>query len=188
MKKKKIIFSGLLVLMLLLVSACSKITDESSSNEVSGDVASDTVGEGVENMGRPDISGIITKITANEITVAEIEMPEKSQSDNSEEDGEERQAIAFGTTQPVGAPGGGPGGGPGDGSGGGNRDSIIENMNLSEATKVNVIVPVGIAMTMMGDDGEVEATISDLESEQMVNIWLNDDVTDRNVADYVVIR
>ena len=58
--------------------------------------------------------------------------------------------------------------------------------------EVVVTVPVGIQMLKADDTEEgspdmIEATLSDIEKNKMITLWLNDSVSDRAVAEFVMI-
>ena len=189
MQNKKILFS--LFLLVFVFTACS-------SNGASdlGTVV-DSEGTALENFGQPErvaeISGVIKSITGNLMTVAIVE---KQAGDNDTEETRGDTAVAVGVTT-TNIPGSGSGGG---GGGTGSRDSSVSDADrleklLERSTgQETVTVPVGIAMTKFSEaeTGEErqkeEAILSDLKSGSMVSVWLNLDVADRKVAEFVSIR
>jgi len=99
--------------------------------------------------------------------------------------------------------GGRPEGGAGEtGNTSARAEMMAELKKNSTGTEI-VTVPVGILMTKRdttaqknstsggsktrGGAAEVEASLSDIVVDQMVTIWLNQDVTDRNIAEFVSI-
>lgn len=195
MNKSKI-FILVAFLMLPLLSACS-------TNTTDIDVPQTGTTETTQSaFSRPeidaDITGIVTSITGNEIVVAKIEMADmvgmNNKTPQSEEasEAEEKTTLSLTSTQMGGMPGGGPGGGagggmPGEGDGS-NRDSMVAEMLKNSTGKVTVTVPVGIAMTKRSGATEEEAILTDIETNMMVEIWLNDSVDDRNIAEFVSMK
>ncbi|MFA7170779.1 MAG: hypothetical protein WC180_02200 [Candidatus Paceibacterota bacterium] len=115
------------------------------------------------------------------------------------------QDSGTGMQRPEGGQGGGPenkSGSDATGDTSARAEMMAELKKNSTGTEV-VTIPVGILMSKRdttaqkdsassgsktrGDVAEVEASLSDIVVDQMVTIWLNQDVTDRNVAEFVSI-
>lgn len=72
-----------------------------------------------------------------------------------------------------------------------------ERMALKEASlnatlgEVTVVVPVGIPMTKKASAGpdapEVLGTLADISTGSLLSVWLNEEVTDQKVAEFVKI-
>ncbi len=113
-----------------------------------------------------------------------------------------------------GRPAGGmmPGGGPAAGGGrmmaGGAADSETRAQMLARLQEMStgeekIVIPVGIRMlkpdtaatnTNNGDRVAgrsremIEATLSDITADKMITVWLNSEITDRKVAEFVLIN
>jgi len=185
MKKKNLLFLSLLFLVFGL-SSCS-----SQERVVDGNVVSDKVSD-IDGFVAPEreaeINGVIKSIDANQIVVAIVERQSGGNAVAITEDGE--KTVAIGGTTDTRIPGSGMGGGS-------NRDSSISDADrlaklLERSTgQVTITVPVGIAMTKFSEDGDgekIEATLSDLKSGKMLSVWLNENIEDRKVAEFVSIR
>jgi hypothetical protein len=90
---------------------------------------------------------------------------------------------------------GGPGMGGGDRGDRENGDEMIEMIKERATGKETIIVPVGIKMLKFSsEDTEqrkremIEANLSDIKSDSIITVWLNGDITDRQIADFVLIR
>lgn len=186
MRNKKILFS--LFLLIFVFTACS-----SDSVSDSGTVV-DSEGTVLENFGQPEreaeINGVIKSISGNLMTVAIVE---KQAGDNTEEEttGDTAAAVGVTTTNIPGSGGGGGGGGTGSGDSSVSDADRLEKLLERSTGQETLTVPVGIAMTKFSEGEErekVEAILSDLKSGSMVSVWLNPDVADRKVAEFVSIR
>ena len=177
----------LLFLLLFAFTACSSDNISDTSSVAGGEESS------LEGFGQPErtaeVNGVIKSITGNLITVAIVE---RQTGENTEEANTE-DAAAVGVTS-TNIPGSGSGGG-----GGGSKDSAVSDADrlaklLERSTgQESVTVPVGIAMTKFSeveseDREKVEAILSDLSAGQMVSVWLNQDIPDRKVAEFVSIK
>jgi len=188
--KKTIIFLLFLSIFGLVLTGCANKDGENNNTERKGNRMPD--------FGQPegfaDIKGLVTKVVGNEVTVLKIERPEgfgeKNNNENTE-DGDRKQTASLG--------GGMTGGGPerGDRMGGANRDDIdkdamIKKMKEMGSVEETIVIPVGIQMLKpdieSGDKPDMlEASLGDIEKDVMLNIWLDENVSDRSVAFFVLI-
>jgi len=94
--------------------------------------------------------------------------------------------------------GGGDGGPEGDNSQ--TRTAMLDRLKAMSSGDEKVIIPVGIKMLKpdisapgsntsanQGQPNMVEATLADITSDKMVQVWLDPSVTDRKVAEFVLI-
>ena len=139
-----------------------------------------------------DIGGLVKSITGNEITILKFERPQSPE--GNEDDSEERPAN-FNPSAAFGGGGGHPGGGMmrSRSMDENSRTEMLERMKEMSSGEEKVIIPVGIQMlkTEMneGDDvpTSVEATLTDIKTDKMVRIWLDENVSDRKIASFVLI-
>lgn len=154
----------------------------------------------------PDIMGIVKSVVGNEVTILELATPNFNRNQNVEqtkpagqtgETGQTGQAptLSLGTNT-GGFPGGGRGGFGGSRTTGTAEDqaAMIEKLKERSVAEATLTIPVGIRMLKPGTPSNTteptmdEANISDVKKDQMVSIWLNQDVTDRKIAEFVLIR
>ena len=142
-------------------------------------------------------------VIGNEVTIIKIERPNRDNFTDQERT-DERNEREEGSSPNLGAtlhggttrmPGSGRGfmGRPG----GGDTDvqaEMIKRLKEMGAGEETFIIPVGIQMLkpdeIRSEDKRpemVEANISDIKQDKMINVWLNKDVTDRNIASFVLI-
>jgi len=151
----------------------------------------------------PSFSGIVKTIIGNEVTVLKIERPAGRMGEdgkNQEAQGGTTKTTDKKTTASLGvSPMGGPGmGGPG--MGGGRRDvsdeektSMLEMFKSMSTGEEKVTIPVGIQM-LKSEAGEarepkmVAATLEDIKQDSMLTIWLDESITDRKIAKFVLIK
>jgi len=149
---------------------------------------------------RVDVMGVVKSVVGNEVTILKIEMPEGGQRggeqgvEPNQEQGDEEKTPTLGGFN--GGPGGGPGGMRGGfgGNGSTNQEEIIQMIKERSTGEVTVTVPVGIKM--MKNSGQAqgqepaieEATLADVAQDKMVSIWLDQNITDRKIAEFVMIR
>lgn len=146
----------------------------------------------------PDIMGLVKSVVGNEVTILKIERPSDEERaakrSEMEASGETPKAIGINS-------GSVPTGGRGMGMGGGLKPEGVDNADIIEMMKQRstgeevVTIPVGIRM--LAPDSTVtdakepvmrEGTLEDVKADEMISIWLNQDVTDRNIAEFVLFR
>ena len=92
-----------------------------------------------------------------------------------------------------GRPGGGAGG-PGGAGGTTDRTAMIDQIKKLSTGEADVTIPVGIQMLKSSTNSTtnkremVEATLSDITADKFITIWLNQSVTDKKIAEFVLIN
>lgn len=144
---------------------------------------------------RADLAGLVKNIVGNEVTILKIEWPDRNQFIPPE--GQEREEES----RPANL-GSGFGGGRGMGHFGGGRGNnqnadmqaqMLERMKEMSVGEATVTIPVGIQMLKPDATDEntraemVEATLSDITNDKMIQVWLNEEITDRQIAEFVLI-
>ncbi|MFA5318675.1 MAG: hypothetical protein WC323_04390 [Patescibacteria group bacterium] len=154
-----------------------------------------------------DISGIVASIIGNEVTVLKIERPDRDNANNAagndsgdaEAEGQSRNlGTAFnGSSGRIPGAGGVAGGGMRGGGFAMNADNqaqILERMKEMSSGEEKVIIPVGIQMlkpdseNTTGEISMMEATLSDITANKMLRIWFDENITDKNIATFVVVN
>jgi len=159
-----------------------------------------------------DVRGVIKSIIGNEITVLKIDQSGRDQKasstldNNSQENGTNtKSSVNLSLNNSAGMPGRIPGGGVGSREGGGmpgdpmgqdsdTRAQMLEKLKEMSTGEEKVVIPVGIKMlksaaTTQNEKREmVEATLSDLTTDKMITIWLNSAITDKKIAEFVLIN
>jgi hypothetical protein len=199
--KKSLIFLIFLLGASIIFSGCSN-QQKTSLNK---DDASNNFERKRPDFGQPEedpnLRGLVESISGNEISVLKIERPqfnseELNSDENTKEKQEEKQTILNE---------GASGRMPGMGMGGGkfNKDGaspdadmqaqMMEKIKEMSSGKESVIIPIGIQMlkpdpeAKRGEMKMIEATLEDIETNSMLQIWLDENVSDRNVAKFVLI-
>lgn len=139
---------------------------------------------------KPNISGLVKTIIGNEVTVLKIERPERFENNiEGDKDDEKEQKPPSGFSGGMG--GHGMGGGVNRGTAVDN-DERIEMLKSMSAGEEKIIIPVGIKMLKKDNEKEdekmVEATLDDISRDKMLMIWIDKDITDKNVANFVIIN
>ncbi len=197
---KKYLFLGIFLLLISFLSACSsenlKISESSDSKENTGEFRRPDFGQPEEVA---DIRGLVESIIGNEVTILKIGRPQIGE--NRVEDTEnknledEEKAAAFGSS---GTRTRIPGMGGGMRSSGANADAdaqaeMIKRMKEMANGETTVLIPVGIRMLKPDADSEasrpemLEASLEDIKPDKMLQIWLDDSVSDRQIAKFVLI-
>jgi hypothetical protein len=152
----------------------------------------------------PDIRGMVKSIVGNEVTILKLDMPAGEQNASSmPKEGESSNTNGTNSkniislTSGAGASGGRTRGtmmgGP-DEQNTESRAQMLAKLKELSTGEEKVIIPVGIQMLKPSVDSEtkkrtmVEATLSDVTSDKTITIWLNTTVTDKKVADFVLIN
>lgn len=140
----------------------------------------------------PDLVGIVKSIVGNEIILLEIEIPNRNQIKEKAENKPTNDKIK--TQKPLG--GGINIGGRGMGI---NRNeeeqqNMLEMLKTRSIAESTVTIPVGIRMLKPEIDSKtqeintLEANLADIKKDQMLSIWLNQDVDERQIAEFVLIK
>jgi len=205
---KRVIF--LLFIAIFVISGCAN----SSANSGLAPVA-DKNGFKRPDFGQPDrkadINGIVKSIVGNEVVLIKFERPNRDNGapDNNQADqgGQFNQVrVLGGSGQGGGARpsggftrGGGEGGFARGGTGGAagatdaeSRVIMLERIKSMSSGEETVLIPVGIQMLKMnqaadGSPTSAEASLSDILPDKMINVWLDESVTDRKIASFVLI-
>ncbi|QQG52960.1 MAG: hypothetical protein HY931_01860 [Candidatus Falkowbacteria bacterium] len=210
--KKKLAFSSVLLLFLFVLTACGQTNKDNSQTSTTTDKSNAALNPSRNNrpdFGQPDrasdIRGLVKSILGNEVNVLKVEMPNRQASSteatNTENNNTKKEAGVSLTTTGVPAGGGagmgmgmGMGGGPG-GAGGQTADSraqMLETLKAMSSGEEKVIIPVGIKMLKFSSENGsremIEANLSDITADKMITIWLNQSVTDKKVAEFVLIN
>jgi hypothetical protein len=155
-----------------------------------------------------DVRGLVKSIVGNEVDVLKVEMPGRQASStaaaNTENANVQREVGASLTTTgvPTGVPAGGGagmgmGGGPGGAGGPGEQDAdsrakMLETLKAMSSGEDKIVIPVGIKMLKSssgnGSREMIEANLSDITADKMITIWLNQSVTNKKVAEFVLIN
>jgi len=181
--KKIIILSSVFVLFALVLTGCN-----SQTNNTSGQDLKKFDFEQPED--RPDIMGLIKSVSGNEVTVLVMNMPDREGDKNEGESSSDTKArVGLSTNS---APRGMGANRSGD-SRGGSSDSMLEMIKQNSTGEEAVVIPVGIQMLKpVASDSRnpefVEANLNDIKKDKMISIWLDEDVSDRNIAEFVLIK
>ena len=213
--KKTLTFLSLILALGFLTTACSSGAGNKQGNASNTDnkntLATSTGRRGGVRMPdfgqpdrKPDIMGIVKSITGNQVTILKIDRPTRGvggQDSATSTDQKRPATLSLG-----GATGGGQGGGGGfmGGSGRGGNDGVngavdhavlLENLKKQSTGEAILTIPVGIKM-LISDPADttsnppkmIEATLADVKADKMLNIWLNQEVKDQSVAEFVFVR
>ena len=147
------------------------------------------------DFGQPEepagIRGLVKSIIGNEVTILKIARPQVGENDNMKEYEGDEQKDSSGTQGAVPSfSGHGTGMGMGARPSSGLRDdderlAMLKSMSAGEE---KVIIPVGIKMLKNEDKEMVEAGLDDVKTDQMLMIWTDKTITDRNIANFVIIN
>jgi len=210
---KKVFFIFVVILApLLVLTACAKNT--AVSGQQKNQVAEQTSNRRLRQPDfgqperQPDIRGIVKSILSNEVTVLKIDRPgfngRASSTATASEPGSgtnsstTRNAASFSLSGATG-PGAGRGMMPGGPGGHGpeeqtteTRAQLLAKLKEMSTGEEKIIIPVGIKMLKMEISGKtrttVEASLADISADKSLTIWLNAGVTDKKVAEFVLIN
>ena len=148
-----------------------------------------------------DISGLIKSITGNEVAILKIDRPQRGEGMGGDMQGEEDSDEKDTEKTPMPSFNGSSGRMPGMGhgmSGARNTDTdaqaaMIERMKEMSTGEEKVLIPVGIKMLKPDTENiekreMIEATLSDIVKDKMIDIWLDQNSGDRNIASFVLIK
>lgn len=181
------------LLTLLILTACGK---KQATTDSKGDIFRRP------DFGQPerlaDISGIVKSVIGNEVTIIKIERPTREQSEQGESEEGEQRPTNLGTTLNGGSTGGRGmgrfgGGHPPDEGDEDSRAAMLERMKEMSSGEETVTIPVGIQMLKPDTNSEagrgerLEATLADITADKMIQVWLDENVTDRKIGSFVLI-
>lgn len=187
MKKTFLLLSLLILPMVVLLSGCGN--KELSSNDFER-----------PDFGQPevkaDIMGVVESVSGNEVTILKIEMPEVNVDGDVQDEAttDESKGTAFTLSTSGDGMRRGGGMGMGERPDGADGSDMVDKIKERATSKETVIVPVGIPMLKPDSDSKqgkmemIEASLEDIKSNSIITVWLNDEVSDRQIADFVLIR
>ncbi|MEI6835706.1 MAG: hypothetical protein WCK59_02635 [Candidatus Falkowbacteria bacterium] len=210
---KKLLFGTASLGLLLILSACS--TGSSAPTASSGSNSNGAPAPAKGGPGRqpdygqpatpPEIRGLVKSIVGNEVDILKIDQPQRATSTdaNSAAASTTRTpSLSLGGAGNTGGRGQGGGGfgfaGGGRGQGGASsttdRTAMLARIKAMSTGEDQVVIPVGIKMLKADPNSTgrqrtmVEATLSDITADKMITIWLDNSVTDKKVASFVMIN
>jgi len=179
----------LLVVFSFVLSGCSGNNLENVNNNSSKEIKRFEQPED-----KPDVAGLVKSITGNQVTVLKIEMNgmrKSSEEMNFEKNDDSKVKTLTGATniRKMGMGMGMSGRKPED-MDDDSRSAMLEKMKEMSSGEEVVIIPVGIKMLKMDEDSRemVNADLTDITENNMISIWLNKEITDRQIADFVLIK
>jgi len=141
---------------------------------------------------RPNISGIVKAVIGNEVTVLKIERQtglmenngenrdlEEAEGDKKDEERQQRPSSGFG---------GGMGMGTRSNTETRDTDERLAMLKSMSAGEEKIIIPVGIKMLKNEDGKMIEATLDDVVKDKMLLVWTDKGITERNIANFVIIN
>ena len=136
---------------------------------------------------QPDISGIVKSIVGNEVKIIKLERPARDQNIINDSNNQDSIRLGFGS-------------GMGEGRGSFGRDrstqdrtEMLARMKEMSTGEEKIIIPVGIQMLKFSQfdaDGNpeiIEATLTDIIPDKMIKIWLDENISDKKIASFVLI-
>lgn len=208
MSKKLFFYLVMPALIIVLTGCTSKVSlvDNNTSNEQAANQGAFRNGR-MPDFGQPDraadLRGVVTSIIGNEVTVLEIAANQGRRASSSLESQNASStqslpsiSLTGSTNMPRGAQGGfgGPEGGPGrNESGTTDRATMLASLKAMSTGQSKISVPVGIQMmkSETAADGKrtmVEASLADISADKMITVWLNTSVSDKKIADFILIN
>lgn len=204
-----------LMAVLLVLSGCaskqaSPMTSQNQSDSKVAQRGGDEPRNGrMPDFGQPervaDLRGVVTTVVGNEVTVLKIALNQERRASSTESNTgsstSEAPALSLngsvnnirGSQGNFGGPGG-PGGGPGQGDPSAtNRTTMLANLKAMSTGQEKIIIPVGIKMMKSEIDATgkrtmIEASLTDVIADKMITVWLNTSVTDKKIADFILIN
>lgn len=207
-----------LLAVFLILAGCGKTASNSTDKTGNSDSANKAKnaqggGQRMPDFGQPqrpaDIRGIVKSIVGNEVDILKVDLGQgrraSSTTNGTDSGSSTRSAITLslgGNGGEAAVRGNGGGGRPGGFGGPGGPDSQTATSRatmLAELKKLStgedkVVIPVGIQMLKSSVNASakkremVEASLSDITPDKTITIWLNTQVTDKKVAEFVLIN
>lgn len=176
------------ILAVIAITGC--VAKQKPSEQSSPEGKIDQMGRKMPDFGQPEgqaeIRGLVTGIVGNEVTVLKIERPEAVGKRGETDD--KKKTLSTGGTPRI------PGMGmrKGGASNEDDKSEMIEKMKEMGADEVTVTIPVGVQMlkpdtTTEGAPEMLEANLSDIEKDAMISIWTNKNISDKQVASFVLV-
>ncbi|MFA6466590.1 MAG: hypothetical protein WCV71_01895 [Patescibacteria group bacterium] len=185
--KKSLFLSFLLV---ILLSGCGIQTNDNQALNPENVKSDNNMPDFVRPEEEPNMRGLVSNVIGNEVTILELNMPNREEIPDEQLIGNDNEESK---QAPVAGFGGGAGMRPGMGGGTGNRANMDEESRLAmmksmSTGEAKVTIPVGIKMLTNVNGEMTEATLLDIKTNQTLMIWLNKDIEDRNIAEFVIIN
>lgn len=152
---------------------------------------------------QPDVRGIVKSVTGNQVTVLKLERPKEAQA-QAQGDGANASGAKNGETQSgsrsvtmgggMGMTGSFRGGRPGEEDDSTTRADMLEKLKAMSTGEETITIPVGIQMLKPSSSTGtkkmemIEATLSDIVADKSVTIWLDNSITDKKVASFVLVN
>ncbi len=210
--KKSLVFSSLIAALPLVLTACSN----SATSPVTGGQAASSSGARSArqiDFGQPDrpadLRGVVTSVVGSEVNILKIAVnsgrrasstPERnSSSTNPNPTNPNSPSVSLSGVAATGSGnrggfigGRGAAGGPGGGTA--DRAAMIASLKAMSTGQETITIPVGIKMMKFSVDPStqkrtaVEANLTDISADKMITVWLNSSITDKKIADFVLIN
>jgi hypothetical protein len=216
--KKFILISSVLLFSLFILTGCGSktATPASGQNSQNQTPQSGQVSQrrGMPDYGQParpaDIRGIVKSITGNQASIILMAAPVggkgRASSTSATSSTSSSNTPSISLSGATGAARGGAGGGFGGGRQGGgaggpggaggttDRTAMIDQIKKLSTGEADITIPVGIQMLKSSTNSTtnkremVEASLSDITADKFITIWLNQSVTDKKIAEFVLIN
>jgi len=198
--------------VLLVLSGCTSkqvspmINQNQSDPKTSQRGGSEPRNGRMPDFGQPervaDLRGVVTTVVGNEATILKIALNQGRRVSSTEPSVSpsipEAPALSLngsvngirGSQENFGGPGGGLNRGDSSTT---NRAAMLVNLKAMSTGQEKVIIPVGIKMIKSETDATgkrtmIEASLTDIIADKMITIWLNTSVTDKKIADFILIN
>jgi len=181
---------AVLVFVTFSLSACAG-EKENINTSTKTEARLNSQGQRMPDFGQPDkvadIRGLVTSIVGNEVTILQIDRPQMGAEESAEGEKEGERVPGMGGGMP----------GMRGSSHGSSLDASMLAARLDRLKEMStgekkVIIPIGIQMLKsdMANASEpnmIEASLSVIKIDKMINVWINEDVTEKSVASFVVV-
>lgn len=205
--KKFLLLLTLLFGVSLTLSACSKPPVNNIQNSSNPQQNNGGPRSRMPDFGQPDrpadVRGVVKSIIGNEAVILKVDMKAGRGDQNASSTTGSNNIPGTRQTPSVslnGAngnrrafSGGGPGGQGGSGTAT-DRTAMLERIKAMSTGEETITIPVGIQMLKASSDATakqpmmVEATLSDIVSDKSITIWLASSITDKKVAEFILIN
>ncbi|MBN2885014.1 hypothetical protein JXE04_03760 [Patescibacteria group bacterium] len=194
--KHKIAFLAMVIFLSLGFSACSTSKQNTNNaNVASNNVTTDRRPDFGQPERLPDVRGIVKSVSGNEATILEVEASRGTASSTQTTTEKAATSLTGEMAIPTGSgQGGGFMGGGGRLADDSSRSDMLERLKEMSTGESKILIPVGIRMLKAdtsSDDGKremLEANLSDVTADKTLTIWLDQSITDKKVAEFVLIN
>ncbi|MFA5155537.1 MAG: hypothetical protein WC453_03835 [Patescibacteria group bacterium] len=209
--QKTLILAAVMSIVLLSATACSLPFGQSNRPQAAGNVNRNLRRP---DFGQPqrqaDLRGVVTSVIGNEVNVLKIANNAGRRASSTPEDagaaatsGAPNISLSGTGNNRAGSPGGfaaggqrggGPAGNPGFSGGQTDRAAMLEQLKAMSTGQETIIIPVGSKMMKFSVDAgtkqrtAIEANLTDISADKMITVWLDSSVTDKSVAEFVLIN